>query len=63
MLIASGATVKEVQVYMGHSTVEITLNRYSHLLGGNEARAASRFSAYLTEQDFSVKRHPSPLPS
>lgn len=53
-LIESGATVKEVQVYMGHSTVEITLNRYSHLLGGNEARAAERFSAYLVSQDFSL---------
>jgi len=61
MLIASGATVKEVQVYMGHSTVEITLNRYSHLLGGDEARAASRFASYLTTQNFSVKRSASPL--
>ncbi len=54
MLIASGATIKEVQTYMGHSTVQITLDRYSHLLGGDETRAAERFSAYLTSQDFSV---------
>lgn len=54
LLIASGATPKEVQTYMGHSTIEITMNRYGHLFPGNEARAAERFSSYLTAQDFAL---------
>ena len=50
VLIASGANVKEVQVWMGHSSVQITLNRYGHLFGGGEARAADRFSQYLESE-------------
>lgn len=61
MLIASGATIKEVQTYMGHSTVQITLDRYSHLLGGDETRAAERFSSYLASQDFSAEESSTPV--
>lgn len=56
MLIASGANIKEVQTYLGHASVQITLDRYSHLLGGDEVRAADRFSSYLASQDFSPAR-------
>lgn len=63
MLIASGATVKEVQVYMGHSSVEITLNRYGHLFSGDEARAAERFSAHLSAQNFLITPDPSAITS
>ncbi len=33
---------------MGHSSVTITLDRYGHLMPGNEAEAAGLLDAYLT---------------
>ncbi len=32
---------------MGHSSVVITLDRYGHLMPGNEAEAATLLDAYL----------------
>ena len=32
---------------MGHATTTITLDRYGHLLPGNEAEARERLDAYL----------------
>jgi hypothetical protein len=34
---------------MGHSSVTITLDRYGHLMPGNEIEAAQRLDAYLAE--------------
>ncbi len=45
--IASGLNVKTLSTYMGHATTTITLDRYGHLLPGNEAEARERLDAYL----------------
>ncbi len=38
---------KTLSIYMGHSGVSITLDRYGHLMPGNEAEAAGLLDAYL----------------
>lgn len=40
-VIAAGANAKSLSTYMGHSTITITLDRYGHLLAGNEQEAAT----------------------
>ncbi len=50
LMIAAGANVKALASYMGHSSVTITLDRYGHLLPGNEDEAAERLDAYLTRE-------------
>jgi integrase len=47
LMIAAGVNVKALSTYMGHSTVTLTLDRYGHLLPGNELEAASALDCYL----------------
>jgi integrase len=47
LAIAAGVNAKALSTYMGHSTVAITLDRYGHLMPGNEAEAAGLLDAYL----------------
>ena len=53
LLIAAGVNSKAVSTYMGHASITITLDRYGHLMPGNEARppicstGTSRASAAL----------------
>ena len=49
-MIAAGVNVKALASYMGHSSVTITLDRYGHLMPGNEDEAAERLDAYLTRE-------------
>lgn len=46
-MIAAGTNAKALSTYMGHSSITVTLDRYGHLLPGNEAEAVSRFDAWL----------------
>ena len=46
-MIAAGVNPKALSTYMGHSTITITLDRYGHLLPGNEHEAASLLEAWL----------------
>jgi integrase len=46
-MIAAGVNIKALSTYMGHSSVTITLDRYGHLLPGNEDEAAQLFDTYL----------------
>ena len=46
-LIAAGVNAKALSVYMGHSSVTITFDRYGHLMPGNEAEAVGLLDAYL----------------
>jgi integrase len=46
-MIAAGINTKALSTYMGHSSITITLDRYGHLLPGNETDAAIRFDAWL----------------
>ena len=40
--IAQGENIKYVQVQMGHSDIQVTLNIYSHLLKDSNPEAAAR---------------------
>lgn len=47
LMIAAGVNAKALSVFMGHSSITITLDRYGHLFPGSEAEAASLLDAYL----------------
>ena len=47
-LISGGASVKQVQEFLGHATATITLNTYSHLWPGDEDRTRSVLDAALS---------------
>jgi len=47
LMIAAGVNAKALSTYMGHATISITLDRYGHLMPGNEAEAAGLLDAYL----------------
>jgi integrase len=47
IFIAAGVNVKALSTYMGHSSVQITLDRYGHLMPGNENVAVGLVDAYL----------------
>jgi len=49
MLIASGATPKEVQVEMGHSSIQMTFDTYGHLFPEDEAMRAQRAATMEAE--------------
>lgn len=46
--IAAGMNLKEISVWIGHSTVGQTIDRYGHLIPGGEAEASAKLEAYLT---------------
>jgi len=47
LMIAAGVNVKALSTYLGHASVTITLDRYGHLLPGNEREAARLLDAFL----------------
>jgi integrase len=49
LMIAADINAKALSAYMGHSSVTITLDRYGHLMPGNESEAAKRLDAYLAQ--------------
>ena len=49
--IAAGLNAKTLSTYMGHATIAITLDRYGHLLPGNEAEGRALLDAYLDGHD------------
>jgi integrase len=46
-MIAAGVHAKALSSYMGQSSITITLDRYGHLMPGNEDEAAGLLDAYL----------------
>jgi len=46
-MIAAGANLKALSTYLGHASITITLDRYGHMLPGNESQAADIFNRYL----------------
>jgi integrase len=46
-MIAASVNAKALSTYMGHSTITVTLDRYGHLLPGNEREAAVLLDAWL----------------
>jgi integrase len=49
-MIAAGVNAKALSAYMGHSSITMTLDRYGHLMPGNEEAAASLLVAYLERE-------------
>jgi integrase len=47
LMIAAGVNAKALSTYMGHASVMITLDRYGHLMPGNESEAAELLDNYL----------------
>jgi integrase len=47
LMIAAGVNAKALSVYCGHANIGITMDRYGHLMPGNEAEAAGLLDAYL----------------
>jgi integrase len=47
-LIAAGLNAKQLSVYIGHSDIRTTYNRYGHLMPGGEKEAASRLDSFLS---------------
>jgi integrase len=46
-MIAAGVNAKALSSYMGHSSITMTLDRYGHLMPGNEAEAGAMLASYL----------------
>jgi integrase len=53
-MIAAGINAKALSTYMGHSTITTTLDRYGHLLPGNETHAANLLETLLTAAEQAV---------
>jgi integrase len=49
-MIAAGVNAKALSCYMGHASITVTLDRYGHLMPGNEAQAAGMLAAYLQRE-------------
>jgi integrase len=48
-MIAAGVNAKALSVYMGHANIGITMDRYGHLMPGNEDEAAGMLDACLSK--------------
>ncbi len=46
-MIAAGVNAKALSTYLGHSSIQITFDRYGHLMPGNESEAAGLLDVYL----------------
>ncbi len=56
LMIAAGVNAKALSTYMGHANISITLDRYGHLMPGNEDEAAGLLDAYLTRASETAAR-------
>jgi integrase len=55
LMIAAGCNAKALSTYMGHANISITMDRYGHLMPGNEAEAAGLLDAYLERADTAAR--------
>jgi integrase len=46
-LIAAGLNPKQLSIYIGHSDIRTTYNRYGHLMPGDEAQAVRQLDRYF----------------
>lgn len=46
-LFASGATIKEVQVRLGHSDIKTTMNVYAHVTKSQNVEVVSKLASFL----------------
>jgi integrase len=49
LLIDAGASPKDVQAHLGHSSIEVTMNVYARVRGGRSADLAARLDALIAE--------------
>jgi integrase len=49
-MIAAGVNAKALSTYMGHSSITMTLDRYGHLMPGNEGEAAAMLGSFLESE-------------
>jgi len=54
-MVAAGVNPKALSSYMGHSSITVTLDRYGHLMPGNEAEAAGLVDADLGREQLAAK--------
>lgn len=54
-LLQAGIHPKVVQERLGHSSIRVTLDTYSHVVGGLQEAAAQKFDDFLSENDSSRK--------
>ena len=47
ILIAAGVNAKALSTYLGHSSIQIILDRYGYLMPGNEDERVALLDAYL----------------
>jgi integrase len=47
IFIAAGVNVKALSSYLGHASITITMDRYGHLMPGNETEAVALVDIYL----------------
>jgi Phage integrase family len=47
LMIAAGVNAKALSEFMGHSSIQVTLDKDGHLMPGAESEAASRLDALL----------------
>ncbi|MGE3795693.1 MAG: tyrosine-type recombinase/integrase [Dehalococcoidia bacterium] len=45
--IAAGVNARGLMAYLGHASIQMTFDRYGHLMPGNESEAAALLNAYL----------------
>jgi len=45
--IAAGVNARGLMAYLGHASIQMTFDRYGHLMPGNESEAAELLNAYL----------------
>ena len=46
-LIAAGLNPKQLSIYIGHSDIRTTYNRYGHLMPADEAQARKQLDAFF----------------
>jgi integrase len=56
IFIAAGVNAKALSTYLGHSSIQITLDRYGHLMPGNENEAVELVDAYLAGSEAKAAR-------
>lgn len=56
LMIAAGVNAKALSTYMGHASITITLDRYGHLMPGNENEAAGLLDALLARSESAAER-------
>lgn len=49
LLFAGGATMKQVQSRLGHSTIKTTMNVYTHVTKADEEETADIFASFIEQ--------------